>query len=47
MEKKTKFYQASTSELYGLVHETPQSEKTPFIQEVLMELPRCTHIGLL
>ena len=30
MEKKTKFYQASTSELYGLVQETPQSEKTPF-----------------
>ena len=30
MEKKTKFYQASTSELYGLIHETPQSEKTPF-----------------
>ena len=30
MEKQTKFYQASTSELYGLVHETPQSEKTPF-----------------
>jgi GDPmannose 4,6-dehydratase len=29
-EKKTKFYQASTSELYGLVRETPQSEKTPF-----------------
>lgn len=29
-EKKTKFYQASTSELYGLVQETPQSEKTPF-----------------
>jgi GDPmannose 4,6-dehydratase len=27
---KTKFYQASTSELYGLVQETPQSEKTPF-----------------
>ena len=27
---KTKFYQASTSELYGLVRETPQSEKTPF-----------------
>ena len=26
----TKFYQASTSELYGKVHETPQSEKTPF-----------------
>jgi GDPmannose 4,6-dehydratase len=27
---KTKFYQASSSELYGLVQETPQSEKTPF-----------------
>jgi len=30
LENKTKFYQASTSELYGLVRETPQSEKTPF-----------------
>jgi GDPmannose 4,6-dehydratase len=30
LEKKTKFYQASTSELYGLVRETPQSETTPF-----------------
>ena len=30
MEKKTKFYQASTSELYGLVKESPQNEKTPF-----------------
>ena len=30
LEKKTKFYQASTSELYGLVKETPQSENTPF-----------------
>ncbi len=30
LEKKTRFYQASTSELYGLVRETPQSEKTPF-----------------
>lgn len=30
MEKKTKVYQASTSELYGLVQEVPQSEKTPF-----------------
>jgi len=28
--KRTKIYQASTSELYGLVQETPQSEKTPF-----------------
>ena len=30
LEKTTKFYQASTSELYGLVQETPQTEKTPF-----------------
>lgn len=30
MEKKVKFYQASTSELYGLVQEVPQSETTPF-----------------
>ena len=30
MEKKTRFYQASTSELYGLVRETPQKESTPF-----------------
>ena len=30
MEKKTKFYQASTSELYGAAKETPQNEKTPF-----------------
>ena len=30
MEKKTRFYQASTSELYGLVQEVPQSEATPF-----------------
>jgi len=30
LEKKTKYYQASTSELYGAVKETPQNEKTPF-----------------
>src|SRR6202049_2177274 len=30
MEKTTRFYQASTSELYGLVQQTPQTEKTPF-----------------
>ncbi len=32
MPIKTKIYQASTSELYGLVQEVPQSEKTPFTQ---------------
>ena len=30
LEKKTKFYQASTSELFGKVQETPQRETTPF-----------------
>jgi GDPmannose 4,6-dehydratase len=30
LEKKTKYYQASTSELYGAARETPQTEKTPF-----------------
>ncbi len=30
LERKTRFYQASTSELYGLVQETPQTESTPF-----------------
>src|SRR5438552_17862389 len=30
MENETRFYQASTSELYGLVQEVPQKETTPF-----------------
>ena len=30
LEEKTKYYQASTSELYGSAQETPQTEKTPF-----------------
>jgi GDPmannose 4,6-dehydratase len=30
MEKKCRIYQASTSEMYGLVQETPQKETTPF-----------------
>merc|ERR1719158_1282220 len=30
LEKTTRFYQASTSELYGMVQEVPQTEKTPF-----------------
>src|SRR5438477_8793824 len=30
LEKKTRFYQASTSEMYGLVQEVPQTEQTPF-----------------
>ena len=30
LTEKTRFYQASTSELYGMVKQTPQSEATPF-----------------
>lgn len=36
LEKKTKFYQASTSELYGLVQEIPQKETTPFTRAAPM-----------
>ena len=43
---KTKFYQAGTSEIFGKVQEIPQSEKTPFIQEALMELQNYMLIGL-
>ena len=42
-----KFYQASTSELYGLVQETPQTETTPFYPRVRMRLQNYMHIGLL
>ena len=31
LRNKTKFYQAGTSEMFGKVMETPQSEKTPFL----------------
>jgi GDPmannose 4,6-dehydratase len=40
LSKKTKIYQASTSELYGLVQEVPQSERTPFY-------PRSPYVCLL
>jgi len=45
LEKKTKFYQASTSELYGEVQEIPQKETTPFYPRSLMGLPSSTPIG--
>jgi GDPmannose 4,6-dehydratase len=46
LEKITRFYQASTSELYGLVQETPQKETTPFYPRSPYAGPRCTPIGL-
>ncbi len=36
LQDKTRFYQASTSELFGQVQETPQRETTPFIPDLLM-----------
>ena len=44
-EKKTRFYQASTSELYGKVQEIPQTEQTPFTPAALTELPNSMPIG--
>ena len=46
MQKTTKFYQASTSELYGKVVEMPQTEETPFIREARMRLPSYMRSGL-
>ena len=45
LEKKTKFYQAGTSELYGKNEKIPQNEKTPFIQQVHTELRNYILIG--
>ena len=45
-EKKTRFYQASTSELYGLVQQAPQNEKTPFYPHPFMPWRSFTPIGL-
>lgn len=41
LEKKTRFYQASTSELYGEVLETPQNENTPLTHEAPMRSLKC------
>lgn len=46
LEKKTRFYQASTSELYGLVQETPQKETTPFYPVAPTPWPNYTRTGL-
>lgn len=45
LEKKTRFYQASTSELYGLVQEIPQKETTPFTRDLRMRSPNCMPTG--
>ena len=46
LEKKTRFYQASTSELYGLVQETPQKETTPFYPRSPYAVAKMLPIGL-
>ena len=45
LEKKTRFYQASTSELYGLVRETPQRESTPSTRAAPTAWPSSTPTG--
>jgi GDPmannose 4,6-dehydratase len=45
--KKVRFYQASTSELYGKVQEVPQRETTPFYPRSPMRWPNSTAIGRL
>ena len=45
LAERTRFYQASTSELYGLVQETPQRETTPFRPRAPMAPPSSTPIG--
>ena len=45
LTEKTRIYQASTSELYGLVQEIPQKESTPFIPAVPTAWPSCTPTG--
>jgi len=46
LKPDAKFYQASTSEMFGKACETPQSEKLPFIPEALMELRNFLDTGL-
>ncbi len=45
LEKKTKFYQASTSELYGEVQEIPQRKQRHFIRVHRMQWQKCTPTG--
>ena len=47
LEKKTRIYQASTSELYGKVQEVPQTEKTPFYPRSPYGVAKCMPTGLL
>ncbi len=43
--KRVKFYQASTSELYGKIAESPQNENTPLIPSLHMLSLSCMHTG--
>ena len=45
LEKKTRFYQASSSELYGFVQESPQDENTPFYPRSPYAVAKLTPIG--
>ena len=46
LEKKTRFYQASTSELYGLVRKSPKKKPRRFILALPMRWQKCTRTGL-
>lgn len=46
LEKKTRIYQASTSELYGKVQEVPNRKRRLFIRVVRMQWPKCMRTGL-
>ena len=46
LEHRTKFYQASTSELFGKVRETPQTETTPFYPDRHTDVPNSMPTGL-
>jgi GDPmannose 4,6-dehydratase len=45
LEKKTRFYQASTSELYGWCRKCRRAKRRPSIRVRLMRSPRCTPTG--
>jgi hypothetical protein len=45
LEKSVKFYQASTSELFGKVQEVPQTEKTPFYPRLVKNLMHIINDG--
>lgn len=46
VDTKIRFYQASSSEMFGKVQQVPQTESTPFYPDLLTASPRCTGTSL-